>query len=225
MIQASTLIDDIRRELQPVVEELLRHPYVAAFEAGSAPREQLRLFAGEQFHIITSDLRSVAHLVTRFGASSSRDLCLAVLQGERTALDGLHALAGALGLSETDLQDHEPLPGAHAYTCYMAWLALYGSDAEVAAAYLVNFPAWGRNCGRMGRILQEQYGLSETDVAFFELFAAPPAEFEPGALAVIQDGLNRCVDRRLVRRAARLLQAYEALYWDTLAQASIGSSQ
>ncbi len=35
----------------------------------------------------------------------------------------------------------------------VAWLALYGSEAEVAAGFLVNFPAWGANCGRMSRAL------------------------------------------------------------------------
>ena len=108
-------------------------------------RESLRLFAGEQYNIIASDLKSVACLVSRFGSTPSRDFFLGILQGERAAWDALLTFAHALGLSEIQLRDHEPLPGAHAYTCYMAWLALYASDAEVAAAYLVNFPAWGDN--------------------------------------------------------------------------------
>jgi hypothetical protein len=105
----------------------------------------------------------------------------------------------------------------------MAWLALYGSAAEVAAAYLVNFPAWGQNCGRLSRALRERYGLRETEVAFFDLFASPVAGFEENALAVIEHGLTRAVDPRRVRRAARLLQSYELLYWDTLYAASVAS--
>ena len=126
------------------------------------------------------------------------------------------AFAHALGLSETQLREHEPLAGAHAYTCYMAWLALYASDAEIAAAYLVNFPAWGENCGRLSRILTERFGLGEKEVAFFDLFASPPATFEANALSVIQQGLDRGTEPRLIQRAARLLQAYELMYWDTL---------
>ena len=90
-----------------------------------------------------------------------------ILQGERAAWDALLTFADALGLSEAQLSEHEPLAGAHAYTCYMAWLALYASDTEVAAAYLVNFPAWGQNCGRLSRILKERFGLGEKEVAFF----------------------------------------------------------
>ena len=216
MVDAKTLLNEIGKELQPVKDQLLRHPYVQALEEGKIGRESLRLFAGEQYNIIASDLKSVAYLVSRFGSAPSRDFFLGILQGERAAWDALLTLAHALGLSEIQLRDHESLPGAHAYTCYMAWLALYGSDAEVAAAYLVNFPAWGDNCGRISRILKERFGLGEKEVAFFDLFASSPATFETSALNVIQQGLDCGIEPRLIRRAARLLQAYELMYWDTL---------
>ena len=220
MIDANALVDEIRQELEPVNEQLLRHPYVQALEEGKIGREKLRLFAGEQYAIIGSDLRNAAHLVSRFGSSPSRDFFLGILQGERAAWDALLTFAHALDLSEAQLREHEPMPGAHAYTCYMAWLALYASDAEIAAAYLVNFPAWGQNCGRLSRILQERFGLGDKEVAFFDLFASPPATFEANALSVIQQGIDRGTDPRLIRRAARLLQAYELMYWDTLHRSS-----
>lgn len=220
MIDAKALLDEIRKDLQPVTEQLLRHPYLQALEEGKIGRESFRLFAGEQQHIIASDLKSVAHLVSRFGSSPSRDFFLGILQGEKAAWDALLTFAHPLGLSETQLREHEPLPGAHAYTCYMAWLALYASDAEVAAAYLVNFPAWGKNCGRLSRILKKHFGLGEKEVAFFDLFASPPDTFEANALSVIQQGLDRGTEPRLIQRTARLLQAYELMYWDTLYRTS-----
>jgi len=220
MVDANTLLNEIGKELQPVTEQLVRHPYVQALEEGKIARENLRLFVGEQYNTIASDLKSVAYLVSRFGSAPSRDFFLGILQGERAAWDALLTFAHALGLSETQLHEHEPLPGAHAYTCYMAWLALYASDAEIAAAYLVNFPAWGENCGRLSRILKERFGLGENEVAFFDLFASPPATFEANALNVIQHGLDSGTEPRLIQRAARLLQAYELMYWDTLYRTS-----
>jgi thiaminase len=216
MIDAKALVDEIRQDLQPITEQLLRHQYVQALEEGKIGQEKLRLFAGEQYSIIASDLKSVAYLVSRFGSAPSRDFFLGILHGERAAWDALLTFADALGLSEAQLREHEPLAGAHAYTCYMAWLALYASDAEIAAAYLVNFPAWGQNCGRLSSILQERFRLGEKEVAFFDLFASPPATFEANALSVIQQGLDRGTEPRLIQRAARLLQAYELMYWDTL---------
>ena len=220
MVDAKALLEGIRQDLQTVTEQLLHHPYVQALEEGKIGREKLRLFAGEQYSIIASDLKSVAYLLSRFGSAPSRDFFLGILQGERAAWDALLALADALGLSEAQLSEHEPLAGAHAYTCYMAWLALYASDAEIAAAYLINFPAWGLNCGRLSRILKERFGLGEKEVAFFDLFATPPVTFEAGALSIIQQGLDRGIEPNLIQRAARLLQAYELMYWDTLHGAS-----
>jgi hypothetical protein len=68
----------------------------------------------------------------------------------------------------------------------------------------------------MSRVLRSRYGLGADDVAFFDLFANPPEGFERQALAVVEGGLQRGVDPRLIKRAARLLQGYEKLYWDTL---------
>jgi len=221
MPDAKALINEIRKELESVNERLLSHPYIEALEQGKIGRENLRIFAGEQYSIIASDLRSAAHLANRFGSSFGRDFFLGILQGEKAAWDALLIFASALGLSEADLRAHEPLAGAHAYTGYMAWLSLYGSDAEIAAAYLVNFPAWGQNCGRLSRILKARFGMDDKEVAFFDLFASPPATFETSALSVIQQGLDCGTEPRLIRRAARLLQAYELMYWDTLYSASL----
>ena len=220
MVDAKALSEEIRQDLQIVTEQLLRHPYLQALEEGKIGRENLRLFAGEQYNTITSDLKSVAYLISRFGSAPSRDFFLGILQGERAAWDALLMFAHALGLTETQLREHEPLPGSHAYTCYMAWLALYASDTEIAAAYLINFPAWGQNCGRLSRILKERFGLREKEVAYFDLFASPPATFEANALSVIQQGLDRGTEPRLIQRAARLLQAYELMYWDILYRTS-----
>lgn len=213
---AKSLIEEIKRELAPVEQEIRNPPYLAELEAGQVRREELRRFAGEQYHIIRSDLRSVALLVNRFGATASGPFFQAVLGGEAAALEALKTFAQAVGSDEALLQAYEPEAGAQAYPAFMAWLALYGSDAEVAAGFLVNFSAWGANCGRMSQALQAKYGLSAKDTAFFDLFARPPAEFEAGALAVVDGGLARGADPRLIKRAARLLQGYEKHYWDTL---------
>jgi len=209
---AETLVAEIRADLSPVRDQLLTHAYVSAVEEGLIQLEQLRPFACEQHAIISSDLRSVAHLVSRFGG----DFFLDMLAGERAALEALRTFETALGLAAADLDAYEPLPGAHAYTAYMSWLAAYASDAEVAAAYLVNFPAWGENCARLSRALTGRYGLTPDQVRFFDLFAAADGGFEESALTVIAAGLEHGVPERRVRRAARLLQGYELLYWDTL---------
>ena len=103
MVDAKALLEGIRQDLQTVTEQLLHHPYVQALEEGKIGREKLRLFAGEQYSIIASDLKSVAYLLSRFGSAPSRDFFLGILQGERAAWDALLTFADALGLSEAQL--------------------------------------------------------------------------------------------------------------------------
>lgn len=161
MTDAQRLVEEIGRELGPTEQEIRHHPYLTALEAGRVRREELPRFAGEQYHIIRSDLRSVALLLNRFGTTPSGPFFQAVLGGETAALAALGAFAAAVGMDDAGLEAYEPAPGSHAYTAFMAWLALYGSAAEVAAGFLVNFAAWGANCGRMSRALRDRYGLTE----------------------------------------------------------------
>lgn len=220
MADARQLVAEIRAQLEPVEQKLFDHPYLVALQEARISKEKLHLFAGEQYCIINSDLRSIALLLSRHAHLPSRDYLLRSLQGEAAARDALLAFARALEVSEADLQAYEPLPGCQAYPAYVAWVAVYASDADFAAAFLVNLPAWGANCGRMSAALKAKYGFSAEGVAFFDLFASPASEFESDSLRVIQDGLDRDIDPQSIRRAARLVQAYELMYWDTLHEAS-----
>jgi hypothetical protein len=92
----------------------------------------------------------------------------------------------------------------------------YGSDAELAAAFLVNLPAWGANCRRMRTALHEKYDLAASALAFFDLFADMPL-FDQEAIAIIHNALDRGIPARLIHRAARMLQAYELMFWDAMA--------
>ncbi len=219
MNDTKEVVEKIRMDLRPLDEKILGHPYIMALNEGKLPLDSLRAFAGQQYHIIASDLRSIAGLLSRHGQLPSRPWLLAVLQGEAAALDALFTLAKKLSMSESDLKNFEPIPAGHAYCTYVAWLGMYGSDGELAGAFLVNFAAWGANCGKMSKALQDRYGLTKEEVAFFELFSQiPPSEKQ--ILEVIQGALDRGVEPALIHRAARMLQAYELMFWDAMAEAA-----
>jgi pyrroloquinoline quinone (PQQ) biosynthesis protein C len=212
-VNAEELVASVRSELLPVRTQVREHPYLNAVDDRRLELGQLRPFVGEQFLIISSDLRSMAQLVSRHGG----DFFLDLLAGEHAALVTLPPLAAACGMATQDLLDYEPLPGGQAYTAYVAWLAAYATDAEVAAALAVNYRSWSESCARMGRTLRAYYGLSGDQGAFFDLFAEPHEDFFEGrALRVIDAGLERGVPERLLRRSSRLLLEYELLFWDTL---------
>jgi thiaminase len=124
MPDAHQLVDQIRNELKPLEDRILRHPYLEGLETGRVERAELKTFAGQQYHIITSDLRIMAYMVSRHGTLSSRAFLMNVLQGKAAALDSLFAFARPLGMTDAELADFEPIPAAHAYCTYMAWLAM-----------------------------------------------------------------------------------------------------
>ena len=218
--RAKAIFTQLQHELEATEAKLRTHPYVAAVQRGDIPRHNLRYIVGEEYHIISSDLRSMGQLLSRFGHTASGPFFVGAYQGEQAALVALKKLAATLGMSEADLENYEPMAGAHAYTAYMAWLVHYGEDAQVAAAFAVNFPAWGANCGKLSAALQEKYGMSAEDVAFFSNFAKPIPGFEDAAAAVVDAGLTRGVSERDIKRAVRLLQEYELMFWDALYAAS-----
>jgi hypothetical protein len=141
-------VEGVRRELHPLNEKILNHPYLQALQAGRIERERLRLFAAQQSYIIESDLRSVALMVTRASSEGSRAFFLELLEGERAALKALDLFRAAVVAAPGPAVSDEPLPGAFAYCAFVAWLSLYASEAEFAGALLINLPVWGQR-GRM----------------------------------------------------------------------------
>ncbi len=218
-MRASQLVTDVRRDLASVDEAIRSHPYPDALATGSIPPEAITTFVGHQYHIVTSDLRSIAMLVHRFGHTRARDFFAGVLQGELAGLQGILAMGRKLNLTEEDLATYEVAPEGFAYAAFMAWQAFYASAAEFVCGILVNFEAWGFNCGRMSRALQEQYGFGSEDTVFLDAFATMPP-FEETALEIIQEGLDQGVAPQRMRRAARLFQGYEKMFWDTMAELS-----
>ncbi len=205
-MDAAELLALVRAELAPVAHSLAEHRYLLAVESGRVPVESLRIFAGEQRAIIASDRNSFEHLMQRFPEPPAAGFFRELAAGEAEALRLLERFAAAVRLCG----EYEPLAGCQAYSAYVAWLALNGSPADVALAFLANLESWGRSCARMRDALRPEYG--DDAVAFFEFFARAPQAFEERALELVATG-----EPSSARRAARLLQAYELLYWDSLA--------
>ena len=219
MVTAPQLVAEIRDDLARVDEEIRRHAYLDALADGRVSMNALRAFPGHQYHIVNSDLRSIATLVQRHGHTSARDFFIGMLQGEQAAVGKIISMGRKLGMSEDDLRDYEITAHGFAYATYMGWAALYTSAAEFTAGVLVNFAAWGANCESMSLALRQSYGFSEDDTAFLDAFAQMPS-FEDVALSIIEEGLDDGVEPRLIGRAARLFQGFEKMFWDEMAAAA-----
>jgi pyrroloquinoline quinone (PQQ) biosynthesis protein C len=64
MSDALQLVEQIRSDLRPLETKISGHPYLRALEEGQVQRDVLKVFAGQQHHIISSDLRSIALILS-----------------------------------------------------------------------------------------------------------------------------------------------------------------
>ncbi|MGI9062408.1 MAG: transcriptional regulator [Pseudonocardiaceae bacterium] len=215
-MDAQTLCARVRADLADVEERIRGNSWLAELETGLLSPAALRAFAGEQLQVIPSDLRSFQMLVDRFADDPAHGYLAGMVAGERAALQALETFAAAVGLDEPARRSYEPAAGCQAYPSFVARLARDGTPAEVAGAFLVNLDAWGNCCARMATALPTSYQLTEQDCAFFAQFAGPTTELQRTSLEVIDAGLEQGVEAAGIAQAARLLQAYELLYWNSL---------
>ncbi|WP_053643715.1 hypothetical protein [Streptomyces sp. XY431] len=204
---------DLRSELTLPGEE--PPALVAKFATGQGQLGTLAVLAAQQQRIITSDRRSLLLLATRCADAPLGAWFAGLADGESAALNTLPALAAACGATDTAA---EPLPGCQAYPSYLAWLSLNGHPPAVAAALVANFTAWGGYCATLAGALRRFHGFGEEACAFFDFFAQPPTALERAAADALDPTGLTDPDIDAAREYGRLLQAYEGLFWSTLAE-------
>lgn len=205
----TSFLEKTRSWLAPLNMRILDHPYISEAEKGSLPLDRVKAFAANQYYIVSHDARSLALIVSRSTSGEELEFFNTILKGDVEALPLLIRMAEALGWRVSDLEDYTPIPEAVAYAHYLTALAHFASPGEQAVALIVNLPIWGSNCKRLSMALKEKYGIEET--SFLDLFAQPMAKSEEAALSIINRYLP---EEKRMRRVARLIQAYELMFWD-----------
>lgn len=143
----------------------------------------------------------------------------ALAQGEALVQDKLVALAAAAGMDRDAVAAHRPLAGCQAYPSYLCRLAHHADPADVVPAITANFAAWGGYCARIGVALRRHYGFTDEQCAFFDFFAEPAHEVEELAHQAVHVA-RADIDRARVSGYGLLLQDYELMFWNTLADAA-----
>jgi TENA/THI-4/PQQC family protein len=212
---ASELLDTIRRELAPGAAENKLVPLVAE---GKADKAAIGALAAEQHRIIEADWRSFLTLAARSTEPASREFFSGLAGGEGLAKAKLVPLAAACGFDEAAIRNYKPRPGCQAYPAYVSWLALHSDPATAVLTLVANFAAWGGYCATIAQGLREHYGFDDEACGFFDFFATPVPELEEQALAAAQAGIDAGVDLSPAMEQGALLQAYELMFWNTLAE-------
>ncbi|QEU96404.1 hypothetical protein [Streptomyces kanamyceticus] len=215
-----TAYELLRTTTERLAPEADSNPLVPLIADGTAHPRTLAVLALEQRHVIPADQRSFRHLAQRAaetGDAESTAFFDALADGESLADERLAPLLDACSVSETETATYEPQAGCQAYPAYVAWLALNGEPADVALALTANFASWGGYCATIARALRDHHGFTDEACGFFDLFAEPAPDLDRHALAAVQAGLDRGRITAVHLRYGRLVQRYEAMFWQTLA--------
>jgi hypothetical protein len=211
---ARALLAGVRDALAPDDDH---NRLVPAIAAGRAPLPVIGALAAEELFVVPSDRRSFLILAANATEPATAEFFADLGKGENIVLGLLPAMADAAGLDENARRDYRPRAGCQAYPAYLAWLALNADPAAVVLAVTANFAAWGSYCATLAEALRKEYGFSDEACGFVDFFATPVPELEELAVTAIQQALDagRPVDQG--REYGRLLQDYELMFWNTLA--------
>jgi thiaminase len=218
--QQDKFIENIQDNLSKTIDMILNHSYIVALENKEISREKLEIFVYEQYHIISNDRRNFALMISKASYNTAMELFLDCLFAEVNALKNLLFMAEELGISRSKLESYEPLAGCYAYTNYLTRLAVYGSDAEILTAILIDLPVWGANCSKISFALKKNYDFTNDSCTFLDKFVTPLSEeFINKSNGLIISSLP--LKEKEIYTAARLILDYELSFWNTIYKHSI----
>lgn len=211
---ARALLAEVRDALAPAEDH---NRLVPAIAAGRAPLPVVGAFAVEELLVVPSDRRSFLTLAAGAREPATAEFFADLGKGENIVLDLLPAMADAAGFDAAARRDYRPRAGCQAYPAYLAWLALNADPAAVVLAVTANFAAWGGYCATLAESLRKEYGFSDEACGFVDFFATPAPQLEDLAASAIQQALDAGRPVEQGREYGRLLQDYELMFWNTLA--------
>jgi pyrroloquinoline-quinone synthase len=200
-------------------EALIHHPLWESLERGDASLEQLRAFALQDHWLVTHSLQLEALLLAHATDEAARELLASKLSSKQvfTVGDGnLLRFGKALGLSQDDFENVEPLPGCAALTTHFYYALARDGFLGMLTAITVSESVFIAICDRAGPALQRQLGLSSDDVAFFTLHDALKDPVDKLEAQLISRLANTPEARALVKRAAHRSFGFEKLFYDTI---------
>jgi thiaminase len=204
--------NEVRESLKSVEIEIVNHPLVVDAFNGRLGVEAIKRFVINQWYIVNHDLRSLALMLSRARDMEELSYFRDAVDADYRALQGLADLLRELGIEPRRPSDIDVSPQATAYTHYISWLAHYASIGVIAFAFAVNFPIWGEASTRFGDALGSRYGYKS--LGFFQVFRPPYDQFIERSLAIASKYYPD--DKEFMRQAAKMIQHYEKLFWDSI---------
>ncbi|HEY3994264.1 MAG TPA: iron-containing redox enzyme family protein [Ktedonobacteraceae bacterium] len=202
-------------DMQPLRQKLLYHPLWTGIEQGTTTREQLRVFALQDWWLVREAYRLDALAIAAAPDLETQELLIAKLQPKVGGYHYLWRFGAAFGLTRADFDAVEPLAGCMALTNFFYWMLAYGSPAEKLAAVSASEDIFIQICLRIAPALQLHYGLSSEEVTFFTAHEQIGEHVTPVDEALLTRYQSETA-RRQITRAVRLSHEFELLFYDTV---------
>lgn len=219
--RAGRLVDELEREIQPLVKKVGNGPFARGIQNGKFPIEGVRFYVEQTYHLVMNDMGNLSIYVSKARSEEEIDYFLFMTVAEKLMLDSLYLLIDAVGIKRTELASSTPSLSIAYRTNYFSKLAITGLPGEIALAILLNFPVWAVGARRVSRGLKKNYGLGrpvgvtgllDTDV--LDRFSRATKGSKERALRIIAADITNEDSVRRMRMIGRLAVEYEAMVWE-----------
>ena len=205
----------LTEDLTPVRQRLLSHPLWEQIEAGTLSKEQLRLFALQDWWLVREAYRLDALAIANTSDLDVQELLIGKLQAKIGGYRLLHTFGEALGLTRQDFDTVEPMAGCMALTNFFYWELAYGQPEEKLAAVSASEDIFSAISLRIAPALMHNYHLTPEQVAFFTVHKEIAEHVQPLDERILQR-YNQPEHRQRITRTIRLSHEFEALFYDTI---------
>jgi pyrroloquinoline-quinone synthase len=212
----------LTEDLTPLRQQLLFHPLWEQIEAGTLPKERLRLFALQDWWLVREAYRLDALAIANSPDLDVQELLIGKLQAKVGGYRLLHTFGEALGLTRHDFDTVEPLAGCMALTNFFYWELAYGQPEEKLAAVSASEDIFIAICLRIAPALRHNYHLSAEQVAFFTAHEEIATHVQPIDERILQR-YHHPNQRQRITRTIRLSHEFEAMFYSTILQHPIPS--
>ncbi|WP_242907717.1 hypothetical protein [Actinomadura terrae] len=200
----------------------VRNALLEGLRGGEVTTEQLRRLVAVEYRCHQGELVAYGTLMSRFPHAPAGGFLIELSGLVYKAHPKLRATARALGVGDQDLGHWPPGTDAAAFNGFISYLALHGTQADVALAMHTDMVVYFGACAELADGLRA--GTMDVPEEFFAYYeGGPPEELRDQALETVQDGLDRGDDPDAAVRNARLLEEHIGLFWKAAADAANGA--
>ena len=211
------LTDDLSAQRHAI----LTHPLWQDVQAGQATTRQLQTFALQDDWLVRHSKQLEALLVAHAPDEETRHTLLQkwgpkAMFDTKSGTGSLRIFGAALGLSEQDFEDVEPLGGCAALTMNFYYSLVRGGFLGLLASVAASESIFIRLCELAGPPLRQKYGFTAEQVAFFPLHDRLKEGVDEGETGLLRRLCRSEADRQRVTEAVKLTYACERLFYDTV---------